>query len=441
MRDEECADADRELLLPLNVAEMGGDAVERQLAEAEARGTWVWLRPAQVAMEPAGFRSALAQRGSPAAGGVVLASGGSQGGRSLCLQPWSHLDRSAAACGQWLLTTGLDPAQVMLLNPLPLHHVSGLMPWWRSRRWGTVHHRLAPALLKQPSALLAACQMLPGWAQKPAVVSLVPTQLKRLMDHPDGVAWLQHLALVWVGGALLPSALADRARALGVRLAPCYGATETAAMVACQRPEQFLAGESGCGSPLSDVEFCLDAHGTLKVRTQRLALARWRTGAWCSLADPEGWWLTGDAARLTDGESGTEQRLQILGRQDGAILSGGETVFPEELAHRLLVQAEGHGLGLEAVLFLPVASAEWGQRLVALVRPKALGSPAPGWPGVERQLREIVSGWISAERPMAWHHCAELAPTAEGKWPRAHWQRWLQSQQSGHAPFLDDDVV
>jgi len=45
------------------------------------------------------------------------------------------------------------------------------------------------------------------------------------MDHSDGVAWLQQLALVWVGGAGLSVSLAEQARRLGLPLSPCYGST------------------------------------------------------------------------------------------------------------------------------------------------------------------------------------------------------------------------
>ena len=49
-------------------------------------------------------------------------------------------------------------------------------------------------MMKSPKELWAFSQALPGWGKTQAVVSLVPTQLKRLMEHPDGVAWLQQLA-------------------------------------------------------------------------------------------------------------------------------------------------------------------------------------------------------------------------------------------------------
>jgi O-succinylbenzoic acid--CoA ligase len=305
------------------------------------------------------------------------------------------------------------------------------MPLWRSRLWGAEHRRLSPALMKQPQALRAACQQWPGWGQQPALVSLVPTQLKRLMDHPDGVAWLQQLALVWVGGASLPASLAERARRLGLPLSPCYGSTETAAMVAAQTPDRFLQGDNGCGAALDDVALAVDAAGVLRVRTARLALARWRHGQWASLTDTEGWWQTGDAAVLTP-KAATGARLTIKGRMDGAIHSGGETVFPEQLAQRLMHQAHGLGLPLETVLLLPVASEEWGQRLVALVKQQHGGEAMP-WPQLQTALAGISRQWMPAERPCAWYRCQELETTAAGKWQLGRWHAWVVAQSQGHA--------
>ena len=62
----------------------------------------------------------------------VLGTGGSSGRRRWCVQPLAHLQASVEACGQWLQGLGLDPARCQLFNPLPLHHISGLMPLLRS---------------------------------------------------------------------------------------------------------------------------------------------------------------------------------------------------------------------------------------------------------------------------------------------------------------------
>ena len=435
------AGRDEEWFVPWRVEPDGDAQLLQRLDQAVAAGEWLWLMSARAGDGRAGEmgdgvptpppRGRVMGRQGGRHGGVVLASGGSQGGRSWCLQPWDHLDQSAAACGRWIKALGVDPAQTLLLNPLPADHISGLMPLWRSRLWGAEHRRLSPALMKQPQALRATCQRWPGWGRKPALVSLVPTQLKRLMDHPDGVAWLQQLALVWVGGAGLPASLAERARRLGLPLSPCYGSTETAAMVAAQTPDRFLQGEDGCGAAFDDVALAVDAAGVLRVRTARLALARWRHGRWASLADSEGWWQTGDAAVLTPQAAGGA-RLTIQGRMDGAIHSGGETVFPEQLAQRLMHQAHGLGLPLETVLLLPVASEEWGQRLVALVKRQHGGEAMP-WPQLQAALVGISRQWMPAERPHAWYPCQELETTAAGKWQLARWQAWLVAQSQGNA--------
>ena len=341
--------------------------------------------------------------------GVVISSGGSSGGRRRCLQPLIHLDRSAEATGTWLGSIGIDPSTCLVLNPLPMHHVSGLMPWWRSRCWGSTHVPLAPNLLKQPSQLLAASRTLRGWGERPTVLSLVPTQLGRLLADPDGRAWLQACSVVWVGGAALAPGMAQQARDAEIRMSPCYGATETAAMVAALPPDRFLAGDNSCGPPLVDVELQLARDGALKVRTQRLAIASWREerpNELEPLQDEEGWWYSGDSAGLAPD-------LTIFGRLDGALLSGGETVFPEQLEARLM----GSGLPIEAVLLLGVPDPVWGQRLVGLVRSSD--------EAIVQRLEQFTVNWLPADKPLRWFVCPELAPSRAGKWQREQWCQWV----------------
>lgn len=376
------------------------------------RGGWLPLSP------PGPSQPMVPESLLPEGDGVLVASGGSSGGRQICLQPWNHLDQSAAATASWLEGIGLDPSETLLLNPLPLHHVSGLMPWWRSRCWGARHLQLSPSLMKSPADLLQVCEALPDWDRAPGVVSLVPTQLHRLMAVPAGLAWLQACAVIWVGGAVLPESLADQARSHGLRLAPCYGATETAAMVAVQTPEQFLAGESGCGRALNDVELRLDGDQALLVRTLRLSVGRWSSDdplRLQSLTDGEGWWRSGDAASLTP-------ELTVLGRLDGALHSGGETVFPEQLEARLMRWADDQCLDLKAVLLLEEMDPEWGQRLVALVRP----AQATDHRRLLAALCEGCRDWLPPERPRRWLICPALAKSNVGKWQREVWRTWLR---------------
>jgi O-succinylbenzoic acid--CoA ligase len=371
------------------------------------------------ALGPAGPAAALEplQHWGP---GVLVGSGGSSGRRRWCLQPLSHLQASAAATGSWLAAQGIEPGDCVHLNPLPLHHVSGLLPLVRSWQWGCAVEPLAPDLLRHPEALAPALA-LP--ADRPVLLSLVPTQLQRLLAVASAVEWLRQVAVIWVGGAPLPIALAEWARRAGLRLAPCYGATETAAMVCALEPDRFLAGASGCGRPLADVELQIDAaSGAIAVRAARLSPGWLAAGQWQPLPrNGAGWWCSGDGGEL--GPAG----LLVRGRLDGAIHSGGETVFPEELEERLQAAAAQAGLPLQALLLLPVTDPEWGQRLVALVRPLAGADPEV----LVAQLAACCQTWPAAERPKRWLPCAQLAPTADGKWQRQRWQQWMASLETG----------
>ena len=361
----------------------------------------------------------------PSGPGLILSTGGSSGGRQLCLHPISNLDRSAHACGVWLDRLGLDPGSTLVWNPLPFQHVSGLMPWWRARQWGADHAWLTPALMKTPGLLLSHCQRHPGWCRCPMLLSLVPTQLRRLLADPNGCSFLAEMAVIWIGGAALPADLADQSRQAGLRLAPCYGATETAAMVTALSPADFLAGVSGCGRPLEGVRLRLNQQGALAVHCDRLAAA-WLddSAALRTIPDRDGWWHSGDLAEL----EGSPKRplLYVRGRLDGAILSGGVTVFPSQLEERLLMDAGRAGLQLDAVLLLGLADREWGERLVALVRWSSVEVPSAAFDG----LRRLVSDWPAAERPLHWYPCPELERSSAGKWERARWKQWLLNQHS-----------
>ena len=357
--------------------------------------------------------------------GVVIGSGGSTGGRHWCLQPLRHLQRSAAASARWLLDLGLEPPQCLLLDPLPLHHLSGLLPLVRARQWGAELRWLSPPLMRAPAALAAA---FPLPAETPVVLSLVPTQLRRLMASPEGLTWLGRCSVIWVGGASLPVDLAEAARRAALPLAPCFGATETAAMVCALPPHRFLSGQSGCGDPLADVEVRIDAAtGAVEVRTDRLSPGWIEQGRLVPLPlDPSGWWRSGDGGRLGD------WGLEVLGRLDGALQSGGETVFPEQLEARLMAAAACRGLPLDAVLLLPRADQEWGQRLVALVRARGQERGAE----LIRVLNGIVRAWPPAERPCHWVLCPELSRTSAGKWRQDRWLEWLRKHSP--EPFPPD---
>jgi O-succinylbenzoic acid--CoA ligase len=344
---------------------------------------------------------------------VVVGSGGSRGRRRWCLQPLAGLEASAAATGVWLRGLGIDPSTALVVNPLPWHHVSGLMPWLRARHWGAEHRALAPTRLRRPDALAATG---PHPRDRPALLSLVPTQLHRLLADPAGVEWLRRFAVIWVGGAPLAAAEARRSRLAGLRLAPCYGSTETGSMVTALAPVAFLAGVAGCGLPLAHAEVRLAAgDGAVEVRATSLSPGHLVGGRLLPLTLAGGWWRSGDRGHLAP------EGLTLLGRLDGAVHSGGETIFPEEVEDLLQGLAAQRALPVAALLVVGRADREWGQRLVGLVRPEG-----QDWgEDLLVALRELALALPPAQRPVEWRLCPKLRPNALGKWERARWAAWV----------------
>ena len=141
--------------------------------------------------------------------------------------------------------------------------------------------------------------------------SLVPTQLGRLLDA--GGAALEALRsyhAVLVGGAALDPGLRARAVAAGVRVVTTYGMSETA---------------GGCvydGVPLDGVRVRLDADGGIRLGGPTLASGYLGRPELTARAFADGWFRTGDHGRWRDG------RLEVLGRLDDMIITGGEKVAP-----------------------------------------------------------------------------------------------------------------
>jgi O-succinylbenzoic acid--CoA ligase len=379
--------------------------------------------------EEAALAAALASEAPPGPA-VVVGSGGSAGGRRWVQLGVAGLEAAADGLGQWLQEQGVDPASCLWLDPLPPYHVSGLMPWLRARRLGGRLRWLAPALLRDPAALADAC---PLPADQPALLSLVPTQLRRLLEHRAGEDWLRCCRVIWVGGAALPQDLAECCRRLELPLSPCYGSSETGAMVTALAPARFLAGESGCGAALPHAQLRIDpASGAVQVRAASLALGEHVAGRFQPLPLDEGWWSSGDLGRW--GEAGG---LELLGRGDGAINSGGETVFPEQVELRLTAAARDAGLPLRHLLLLAEPDPLWGERLVALVRAERSGPldvVAPqGSPDAALipPLMALAVALPPSQRPRRWLACPELAPSLLGKWQRQRWREWLQQGPEG----------
>ena len=85
---------------------------------------------------------------------IILKSSGSSGKPRQCFHHLDNLKLSAVTSGQWLIEQGFELQKCLILNTLPLNHISGLMPIFRSQTWGCDCINISPNLLKKTRDLL-----------------------------------------------------------------------------------------------------------------------------------------------------------------------------------------------------------------------------------------------------------------------------------------------
>lgn len=267
--------------------------------------------------------------GMPVAPGtaLVLATSGSTGTPKGAVLSHRAL-RASAASSLARLGVGDDDRWLCCL---PLHHVAGLQVIVRSQLMGS-----DPVIHDAFSVEAVAAE------RDVTVVSLVPTMLRRLLDAG---ADLRHLRRILLGGAAPGAALLTEARDAGLDVVTTYGMTETG---------------GGCvydGHPLDGVKVRLEDDGRICLRGPVLFDGYRLRDDLTTDVLREGWLRTEDL-----GQWAPDGRLEVLGRADDVIVTGGEKVHAEWLAHLL----EGHPAVAEAAV-LPRPDPRWGQRVVAFV--------------------------------------------------------------------------
>ncbi|MDO9455495.1 AMP-binding protein [Nocardioides sp.] len=240
-----------------------------------------------------------------------------------------------------------------------------------------------PWVLKLPPSYVAGVQVVvrslvaghepwtgDGWPTDEGwFTSLVPTQLLRMLDDtaPGGdLDALRRAHTVLLGGGPVDPALRARAAEAGVRVVATYGSAETS---------------GGCvydGLPLDGVAVTIDADGRIRIGGPTLFSGYEGEPELTTRSLVDGWFVTADAGRFDD-----DGRLQVLGRVDDVVVSGGVNVPGPAVAARL----RAHPL-VSAAEVVGVPDDEWGNRLVAFV---------VGLVG-EAEAR----AWVAAAHPRSW---------------------------------------
>lgn len=377
--------------------------------------------------------------------GIFIPTGGSSGELRFVRHCWQTLVASVAG----LKTSNLLPkaASIDSFCLLPLHHVSGLMQIVRSLTSGGVLV-LASDFRTRRASYRDLPGRFPNIQPETYFISLVPTQLQRLLQQPEAAVWLRRFRAVLLGGAPAWPTLLAEARSQGIALAPTYGMTETASQVVTLNPQDFLRGQTGCGQvlPHAQVEVCDTAGklvsvgqtGSVRVRSRSLAAGYVRVPTTTEIVmteavsghgslpfqplprDEQGSYLATDDLGFFD-EAGY---LHIVGRSSSKIISGGENVFPAE------VEAAIRATGLVAdVVVLGMPDGDWGERVVAVYVPQVLDETVSTKARLELALAEAIAPLLSpAKRPKCWWATDALPRSAQGKLNRKALQQWLAHQ-------------
>ena len=326
---------------------------------------------------------------------LVVGTSGSTGTPKRTALTARALAASAAATERFFGSNSDGASQWLLA--LPAHYIAGAQVLARSVLAGT-----APVIARSviepvhfsPEVFLQAVEHMSSARR---FISLVPTQLHKLLESADADPHLGaeiHEALgsftgILLGGAPASTDLLAAATALGLNTVTTYGSAETAG--GCVYSGSVLPGVRVELVPEEGMPAVPDTGGE-PAQVGRI----WISGAhlasgyigdaartaehFFSAADGTRWYRTDDygllspAAAPNSNKNCSEQRLQVLGRSDDVLISGGVKISARAVATVL----EEHPAVREAcVVGLP--DARWGTAIAAAVTlvPSAGAAVAP----------------------------------------------------------------
>lgn len=319
---------------------------------------------------------------------LVVATSGSTGAPKGALLPVSGLIASADATRCALTCTGglhphrtngprrpPEPTGSWLLT-LPAHHIAGLQVLLRA-----VAEDSSPAIMDtaQPFTTEAFSAAVAGMPTGRRFVSLVPTQLHRILADPESTTALATFSAVLVGGAATPQAMIDDAQQAGVSVVTTYGMSETC---------------GGCvynDIPLDLVTLTVDSDGPGRAGRVSITGPMVARGYRDLPHHPSFVHHPGERDRtfVTD-DLGIQAKvgIRIVGRVDDVIVTGGVKIDPAVVESVLIRVA-----GVADVVVTGVPDEEWGAAVVAVV--------VPSEPGVRPDLSTLRAAASYAQGPAA----------------------------------------
>lgn len=332
---------------------------------------------------------------------IMIPTGGSSGKIKFAIHTWDTLMASVQGFKQYFNLNHINSFCV-----LPLYHVSGLMQFMRSFTTGG-------QLAILPFKALESGQIYNLDSPK-FFISLVPTQLQRLLQNPTLTKWLSQFATVMLGGAPAWDELLEKARFHGIRLAPTYGMTETASQIATLKPDDFLNGKVNSGKILPHAQVTIrnqqreildiNQTGNINIQAQSLAL-----GYYPQLWDNQHIFQVDDVGFLD-----AQGYLNIIGRNSDKIISGGENIYPTEIESAIRATQM-----VIDVCVLGVPDKQWGQALTAIYVSKVSHSSFD----IKTALQDKLCKF---KIPKHWISVTELPRNSQGKINRQKLQQLVE---------------
>ncbi len=286
------------------------------------------------------------------------------------------------------------------LDCLPAHHMGGFAPIVRTAVYGTTLYTQRAFDVETTTACLDTHGI--------TDISVVPTMLERLL----AADWTPPATLerVLVGGAPATVDLLERAREQGVPVYPTYGMTEAASQIATATPTDVDERPGTAGQPLSAVELTIVADGEPAAPGEVGEIVVDGPAVSPGYLDPDRTAAARGAYGLQTGDRGyrdADGYLQVTGRVDDLIVSGGVNVDPAAVADALAAHPD-----VARAAVVGVADDTWGERVCAVVVPA--GDLAVG--AVRAYVREELA---PPERPKDYAVRETLPRTASGTIDRA----------------------
>jgi len=273
---------------------------------------------------------------------IVFTSGSTHEPKAVVHSSANHIANATASNGLHALV----PGDRWLLS-LPIYHVGGLGILFRCLMAG------ATIVLPVPGESFACALE----AHAITHASLVPTQLKRLLQEDKSSRKYDSLKCLLTGGGATPDVLIEHALDEGLPVYKTYGMTETSSQVTTVDPgvchdKRFTSGRA---LPCSTIRIATD--GELMIRGSSLCLGYFDGSGIHPVSDEQGWFASGDIGQLS-----ADGYLSITGRKDSCFISGGENINPEEIEVALLALDQ-----VSQAVAVPVDDKDFGQRPVAFV--------------------------------------------------------------------------